>query len=73
MPCIYDTPENLARIAIEEKDKELNRLTKLLCHSCKLLDNNTGFAFMDMCPKELDKELIEWWEDHQEKDQVYSI
>lgn len=57
MPCDGDGHETLT-----DKDKEINKLTEMLCSACRALDKYTDYDF-DTNPM-----LSKWWHRHKKED-----
>lgn len=73
MPCTYyESPEELAQAAAKAKarrNKELNRVTDLLCKVCEELYTDANETFEDTCTAISDIEgLKKWWLKHQKRD-----
>jgi DNA-directed RNA polymerase specialized sigma24 family protein len=71
MPCQYDpSPEEERAWRKQQTEKEIKPIkdqldiaTRLLCLACHLLDNYGYFNYGSV-----DKELSDWWKNHQEDD-----
>lgn len=63
MACTYDTRWEDEQ-AHAQRIKELDKLTRMLCTVCEHLESQADG------PYEVNEELGEWWEKHQEEDRA---
>jgi hypothetical protein len=78
MPCRDSYTDNDVRYVENPVNRELkerlDNVTELLCYSLEKVENGTTDLFytitgQDKDTSQLDRELIDWWEDHKKVDE----